>query len=113
MKKTGPVFDLNFQSPTTMENDMANQTQGNNDNSRGQGFQNMDDAQQRKIAQKGGEAVSRDREHMADIGRKGGEASSGSRGSDDSSGGERRSASSRDDESGDRGGRGSSSGRNS
>jgi len=32
---------------------------------------------QRKIAQKGGEAVSRDREHMSMIGRKGGEASGG------------------------------------
>jgi general stress protein YciG len=37
----------------------------------------MDPETQRKIAQKGGEAVSRDREHMSMIGRKGGEASGG------------------------------------
>jgi len=40
----------------------------------------MDEEKQRKIAQKGGEAVSRDREHMSEIGRKGGEASGGNRG---------------------------------
>jgi general stress protein YciG len=55
---------------------MANQgnNQGNNSN---RGFASMDDDQQRKIAQKGGEAVSQDREHMSEIGRKGGEASGG------------------------------------
>jgi general stress protein YciG len=37
----------------------------------------MDDDQQRKIAQKGGEAVSQDRDHISQIGRKGGEASHG------------------------------------
>jgi uncharacterized protein len=37
----------------------------------------MDDDKQRKIAQKGGEAVSQDREHMSEIGRKGGEHSHG------------------------------------
>lgn len=46
----------------------------------GRGFAGMDEQQQRKIAQKGGEAVSRDREHMSQIGRKGGEASGGNRG---------------------------------
>jgi general stress protein YciG len=55
---------------------MANQG-GNNDNSN-RGFASMDDDQQRKIAQKGGEAVSQDRDHMSQIGRKGGEASHGS-----------------------------------
>ncbi|MDX1992768.1 MAG: KGG domain-containing protein [bacterium] len=33
----------------------------------------------REAGRKGGEAVSRDREHMAEIGRKGGESSGGSR----------------------------------
>ena len=41
------------------------------------GFAAMSTEQQRLIASKGGEAVSRDREHMAMIGRKGGEASRG------------------------------------
>ena len=55
---------------------MANQgnNQGTNSN---RGFASMDDDQQRKIAQKGGEAVSQDREHMSEIGRRGGEASGG------------------------------------
>ena len=59
---------------------MANQTPGNTNNPRGtsnRGFASMDPEMQRKIAQKGGEAVSRDREHMSMIGRKGGEASGG------------------------------------
>ena len=61
---------------------MANQNQTSNDNNRGgdtsnRGFASMDDDKQRKIAQKGGEAVSQDREHMSEIGRKGGEASHG------------------------------------
>lgn len=50
-----------------------------NDPPRGRGFAGMDEEKQRKIAQKGGEAVSRDREHMSEIGRKGGEASGGNR----------------------------------
>ena len=45
---------------------------GGNNNERG--FAAMDENTQRKIAQKGGEAVSRDRQHMSDIGRKGGES---------------------------------------
>ena len=36
------------------------------------GFAAMDDQKQREIASKGGKAVSRNREHMAEIGRKGG-----------------------------------------
>jgi general stress protein YciG len=61
---------------------MANQNQTSNDNTRSgdtsnRGFASMDDDKQRKIAQKGGEAVSQDREHMSQIGRKGGEASHG------------------------------------
>jgi general stress protein YciG len=39
------------------------------------GFAAMDEAQQRRIARKGGTAVSEDRAHMAEIGRKGGAAS--------------------------------------
>ena len=41
------------------------------------GFAAMDPEQQREIARKGGEAVSQNREHMAAIGRKGGQASHG------------------------------------
>jgi general stress protein YciG len=39
------------------------------------GFASMDPEQQKAIARKGGEAVSRNREHMSQIGRKGGESS--------------------------------------
>ena len=56
---------------------MANQPPGNNRGTSNRGFASMDPETQRKIAQKGGEAVSRDREHMSAIGRKGGEASGG------------------------------------
>lgn len=59
-------------------------TNGSNQDSRGRtsnrGFASMDAEQQRRIAQKGGEAVSQNRQHMSAIGRKGGEASGGSRG---------------------------------
>jgi general stress protein YciG len=44
------------------------------------GFAAMSSEQQREIARKGGEAVSRNREHMANIGRKGGIASGNNRG---------------------------------
>ena len=44
----------------------------------GRGFASMDDEKQREIASKGGEAVSRDREHMSAIGQKGGESRGGS-----------------------------------
>ena len=40
----------------------------------GRGFAAMDPEVQRAIARKGGEAVSEDRQHMAEIGRRGGEA---------------------------------------
>ena len=40
------------------------------------GFAAMSPEQRREIAQKGGEAVSRNRSHMTDIGRKGGQANS-------------------------------------
>jgi len=62
---------------------MTNST-GSNQGNRGKpgnrGFASMDAEQQRRIAQKGGAAVSQDRQHMSAIGRKGGEASGGSRG---------------------------------
>ena len=50
---------------------------GGSDNERG--FAAMSDGEQREAARKGGEAVSQDRQHMADIGRKGGSASAESR----------------------------------
>jgi general stress protein YciG len=59
---------------------MANQNSGGNNHSNSnsnRGFASMDDDKQRKIAQKGGEAVSQDREHMSQIGRRGGEHSHG------------------------------------
>lgn len=43
------------------------------------GFASMTQSSQREIARMGGAAVSGDREHMARIGRKGGEASAESR----------------------------------
>ena len=64
---------------------MANRNQGHNQGSSprsgtsNRGFASMDAAQQREIARMGGAAVSGNREHMAQIGRKGGEASAESR----------------------------------
>jgi len=49
--------------------------EGNTGRTSNRGFASMDPEQQRAIARKGGEAVSRNREHMAQIGRKGGESS--------------------------------------
>jgi uncharacterized protein len=49
--------------------------EGNSGRTANRGFASMDPEQQRAIARKGGEAVSRNREHMAQIGRKGGESS--------------------------------------
>lgn len=43
------------------------------------GFASMGEAEQREIARMGGTAVSENREHMAQIGRKGGEASAEAR----------------------------------
>ena len=84
------------------ENRENRENGGRGKGSSNRGFASMDPAQQREIAskggkaaheqgvahefnsdeareagRKGGEAVSRDREHMAEIGRKGGEASRG------------------------------------
>ena len=86
-----------------MANNQGQQQGGGNQG--GRGFAGMDDQKQREIAaeggrashergtahefnsqeareagRKGGEAVSRDRDHMAEIGRKGGEASGGNQG---------------------------------
>jgi general stress protein YciG len=49
------------------------------------GFAAMSEEERRRIAEKGGETVSRDREHMSEIGRKGGEARA--EGRDDDRGG--------------------------
>ena len=49
----------------------------NSGNNRARGFAAMDEQKQREIAKKGGETVSRNREHMAQIGRKGGMNSHG------------------------------------
>lgn len=49
----------------------------NNGNNRARGFAAMDENKQREIARKGGETVSRNRDHMAQIGRKGGMNSHG------------------------------------
>ena len=65
---------------------MANQGNNSRAGNSNRGFAGMDDAQQRKIAQKGGEAVSQDREHMSRIGRKGGEAPRGGNRSGDQGG---------------------------
>jgi general stress protein YciG len=47
------------------------------------GFAAMSEEERRRIAEKGGETVSKDREHMSEIGRKGGEASGEKRDKDD------------------------------
>lgn len=60
----------------TISDPNQNPNRGRNE---GRGFAGMDAEKQRRIAQKGGEAVSRDRQHMSEIGRRGGEASGGSR----------------------------------
>ena len=63
---------------------MATNKQGNQGGQGGgseRGFASMDPDKQREIASKGGEAVSQDRQHMAEIGREGGKASGGSKGS--------------------------------
>ncbi len=48
-------------------------------NSAKRGFAAMDPAAQREIAHEGGRAVSRNREHMSEIGRRGAEARNASR----------------------------------
>lgn len=50
---------------------------------RPRGFAAMSPEMQREIARKGGQTVSQDRDHMASIGRRGGEASRGGRGSNE------------------------------
>ncbi|MGN6178642.1 MAG: KGG domain-containing protein [Mucilaginibacter sp.] len=54
-------------------NRQESQNHSNNSHGSHRGFAAMNDEQQREIASKGGKAVSKDREHMAEIGRKGGE----------------------------------------
>ena len=53
------------------------------DKSDERGFAGLDAEERRRIAEKGGETVSKDREHMSEIGRKGGEASGEKRREDD------------------------------
>lgn len=60
----------NDQRGSNQANDRGNQNGRSN-----RGFAAMDKEAQREIARKGGEAVSRNRDHMAEIGRRGGEAS--------------------------------------
>jgi general stress protein YciG len=60
-----------------MSNDRGNEERG---------FAAMSEEERRKIAEKGGEKVSKDKEHMSEIGRKGGEASAESRRDDDRGG---------------------------
>ena len=49
----------------------------NGNGNRARGFAAMDENKQREIAKKGGETVSKNRAHMAQIGRKGGMNSHG------------------------------------
>jgi uncharacterized protein len=56
-----------------------NQSQGGGSQSGSSRSGGGNDEQRREAARKGGEAVSEDREHMSEIGRKGGEASGGGR----------------------------------
>jgi general stress protein YciG len=61
---------------------MANQNQNQGSTRNGtqnRGFASMSEAEQREIARMGGAAVSENREHMAAIGRRGGEASAEAR----------------------------------
>ena len=91
MLRSRDMFSMeqNFQ-----EDEMANQDHGHGPGGQGQGqgknrsgrsgtenrgFASMSEEDQREIARMGGAAVSEDREHMAQIGRKGGEASANSR----------------------------------
>lgn len=53
-------------------NAQEDQRDSGNDQGSERGFAAMDDNKQRKIASKGGKAVSKDKQHMAEIGRKGG-----------------------------------------
>src|SRR6476620_526414 len=116
-RRAGAASTVNRQGTNTLEGvrkdtEMANNQGGNQGGGDKRGFASMDDEKQREIAsqggkaahekgtahefnsqeareagQKGGEAVSQDREHMAEIGRKGGEASGGGRSNTGNSGG--------------------------
>ncbi len=74
-----------MQQNSEQEFKLADKTQQDLDDSsraskRGErGFAAMDPAQQKSIASKGGQAVSKNREHMSLIGKKGGEAVSQNR----------------------------------
>ena len=58
-----------------MANHSQNQQAAGQSRTHNRGFASMSETDQREIARMGGAAVSENREHMAAIGRKGGEAS--------------------------------------
>jgi general stress protein YciG len=74
MAKQNPGSGSSKQSSAADRLDGSSRSSGS-----GRGFAAMSDGEQREIARKGGETVSQDRQHMADIGRKGGAASADSR----------------------------------
>ncbi|HJP83633.1 MAG TPA: KGG domain-containing protein [Fimbriimonadaceae bacterium] len=91
-------------------------TENSRNGSSERGFASMDEAKQREIAKKGGEAVSENRSHMAQIGQRGGEAVSrdrnhmaeiGRKGGEASHGSQRKSKNSENSKS-ESGGRGKS-----
>ena len=53
---------------------MEQRRDGNSRGTASRGFASMDKELQREIARKGGQAVSQNRQHMAEIGKKGGES---------------------------------------
>jgi general stress protein YciG len=76
IKKKGAImsnetFNLREGNDQTMPGYHATGSKKNGNGHRGFAAMNAD--QQRQIASKGGEAVSKNREHMAEIGKKGGE----------------------------------------
>jgi general stress protein YciG len=73
-KNQGNRSNQEGQSERRSNSRSQQESQSNSGNSSNRGFAAMDDNKQREIASKGGKAVSHDRKHMADIGRKGGES---------------------------------------
>jgi general stress protein YciG len=71
-----PHFETHWQEEATVANDRGGSERGT---------AAMSEEERRRIAEKGGEAVSKDREHMSEIGKKGGEASAASRDRDSDS----------------------------
>ena len=69
----------NLKSPNGENQESEQSNQGKRKGTSSRGFASMDPEQQRRIARKGGEAVSGNRQHMSEIGKKGGEASGSGR----------------------------------